>query len=97
MQSFRQVEHRILIDVDALRESSLGQEIERQQHPAPSVTSARKEIKRADAPTMTSSMVSAFKDLELHRLLVVYPGSTRYTLRPKVEVMSLAQCVAELV
>jgi predicted AAA+ superfamily ATPase len=54
------------------------------------------EIKRADAPTMTSSMVSAFKDLELHRLLVVYPGSTRYTLRSKVEVMSLAQCVAEL-
>ena len=54
------------------------------------------EIKRVDAPTMTSSMVSAFKDLELHRLLVVYPGSTRYTLRSKVEVMSLAQCVAEL-
>jgi hypothetical protein len=45
---------------------------------------------------MTSSMVSALKDLALHRLLVVYPGSTRYALRPKVEVMSLAQCVAEL-
>jgi predicted AAA+ superfamily ATPase len=54
------------------------------------------EIKRADAPMMTPSMVSAFKDLDLHRLLVVYPGSTRYTLRSKVEVMSLAQCVAEL-
>jgi uncharacterized protein len=54
------------------------------------------EIKRADAPTMTSSMSSALTDLELHRLLVVYPGSTRYTLRPKVEVMSLAQCMAEL-
>jgi predicted AAA+ superfamily ATPase len=37
-------------------------------------------IKRADAPTMTPSMISALKDLELHRLLVVYPGSTRYTL-----------------
>jgi hypothetical protein len=28
--------------------------------------------------------------------LVVYPGSVRYPLRPKVEVVSLAQCVAEL-
>lgn len=54
------------------------------------------EIKRADAPKMTPSMGSALDDLELHRLLVVYPGSVRYTLRPKVEVMSLAQCVAEL-
>jgi hypothetical protein len=25
-----------------------------------------------------------------------YPGSTRYGLRPEVEVMSLAQCVADL-
>jgi len=41
-------------------------------------------------------MISALKDLELHRLLVVYPGSTRYRLRPKVEVMSLAACLAEL-
>lgn len=54
------------------------------------------EIKRADAPKMTPSMVSALNDLELHRLLVVYPGATRYSLGPKVEVMSLAQCVAEL-
>jgi len=54
------------------------------------------EIKRADAPTMTPSMVSALKDLELHRLLVVYPGSTRYKLRSKVEVMSLAECMTEL-
>ncbi len=54
------------------------------------------EIKRADAPKMTPSMGSALEDLNLHRLWVVYPGSVRYTLRPKVEVMSLAQCVAEL-
>jgi uncharacterized protein len=45
------------------------------------------EIKRADAPTMTPSMASALKDLELHRLFVVYPGSTSYTLDSKVEVM----------
>jgi hypothetical protein len=41
-------------------------------------------------------MVSALKDVELNRLLVVYPGSTRHTLRSKVEVMSLAECMAEL-
>ncbi len=54
------------------------------------------EIKRADAPKMTPSMGSALEDLGLHRLFVVYPGVVRYALRPKVEVMSLAQCVAEL-
>ena len=41
-------------------------------------------------------MGSALEDLELHRLLVVYPGSVRYALGPTVEVLSLAQCVAEL-
>jgi hypothetical protein len=35
-----------LIDVDALRESSQGQEIERQQHPTPSVTSAGDELEQ---------------------------------------------------
>ena len=54
------------------------------------------EIKRADAPTMTPSMVSAVNDLELHRLLVIYPGSTRYRLGHKVEVMSLPESIAEL-
>ena len=54
------------------------------------------EIKRADAPTMTPSMVSALNDLELHRLLVIYPGSSRYRLGQKVEVMSLAESIAEL-
>jgi len=39
------------------------------------------EITRADAPTLTPSMRSALADLELHRLLVVYPGSTRMRLR----------------
>lgn len=54
------------------------------------------EIKRADAPTMTPSMASALEDLELHRLFVIYPGSTRYVLRPKIEVLSLTDCIAEL-
>jgi predicted AAA+ superfamily ATPase len=54
------------------------------------------EIKRADAPNMTPSMASSLSDLELHRLLVVYPGSTRYRLQPKIEAMSLVECIAEL-
>jgi predicted AAA+ superfamily ATPase len=54
------------------------------------------EIKRADAPKMTPSMGSALEDLDLDRLLVIYPGSVRYTIGPKVEVMSLAQCMSEL-
>ena len=54
------------------------------------------EIKRADAPKMTPSMGSALEDLGLHRLFVIYPGSVRYSLRSKVEVMSLAQCLAEV-
>ena len=45
---------------------------------------------------LRSKSMTALEDLKLHRLLVVYPGSVRYALRPKVEVMSLAQCSAEL-
>jgi predicted AAA+ superfamily ATPase len=54
------------------------------------------EIKRADAPTLTPSIASALKDLELHRLFVIYPGSTRYALHQKVEVLPLTDCIAEL-
>lgn len=54
------------------------------------------EIKRADAPTMTPSMNSALRDLRLHRLYVVYPGAARYRLAARVEVLSLADCIAEL-
>lgn len=54
------------------------------------------EIKRADAPTMTPSMASALESLQLHRLLVVYPGSTRYALAKRIEVMPLADCIGEL-
>ena len=54
------------------------------------------EIKRADAPTMTPSRASGLRDLELHRLLVIYPGSKRYRLRAEVEVMALGEAIAEL-
>ncbi len=55
------------------------------------------EIKRSDAPTMTASMASALKDLGLHRLFVVYPGTDRYSPGPRVEVLPLPDCIAELV
>jgi predicted AAA+ superfamily ATPase len=54
------------------------------------------EVKRADAPTMTPSMASALRDLNLHRLFVVYPGTSRYSPAPRVEVLPLADCIAEL-
>lgn len=51
------------------------------------------EIKRADAPTKTPSMVSALEDLGLDQLFVVYPGTTRYRLGNRLEVLSLGDCI----
>jgi hypothetical protein len=51
------------------------------------------EVKYADAPRMTASMRSAMADLGLARLLIVYPGSTRYALAPNIEVLSLDDCL----
>ena len=49
------------------------------------------EIKRADAPRLTSSMRNALVDLDLDQLWVVYPGDTRYAVDERVEVLPLAQ------
>jgi predicted AAA+ superfamily ATPase len=49
------------------------------------------EAKRADAPRMTPSMRSALADLELDRLVVVYPGDRRYALDERVMVVPLAE------
>jgi uncharacterized protein len=48
------------------------------------------EVKRADAPRMTPSMRSALTDLELDRLVVIYPGDRRYRLNDKVEVVPVS-------
>jgi hypothetical protein len=48
------------------------------------------EFKRADAPSLTPSMRIAMGDLKLERLLVVYPGSRRYTLAEGIEVIPAA-------
>ena len=47
------------------------------------------EIKYADAPGLTKSMVISLKDLGLTRLFVVYPGTESYDLNRKVTVLPL--------
>lgn len=54
------------------------------------------EIKRADAPTITPSMLSALEDLQLYRLLVIYPGAARYSLSERIEVLPLVDAIATL-
>lgn len=49
------------------------------------------ECKRRDAPTLTSSMHIALKDLKLDKLLIVYPGDKRYSLGSQVEAVPLAE------
>jgi len=52
------------------------------------------ECKRKDAPTLTPSMRVALNDLNLDRLVIVYPGERRYALAERVEVIPLAEMVA---
>ncbi|MGO9914844.1 MAG: ATP-binding protein [Isosphaeraceae bacterium] len=52
------------------------------------------ECKRKDAPTLTPSMRIALNDLNLDRLVVVYPGKRRYALSDQVEVIPLVEMVA---
>jgi len=49
------------------------------------------EFKRADAPRLTPSMRSALNDLKLDSLRVIYPGSLRYPLGERVDVVPLAE------
>ena len=51
------------------------------------------ECKRMDAPTMTPSMHIALHDLKLDRLVVVYPGTRRYALADRVDVIPLLELV----
>ena len=49
------------------------------------------ECKRSDAPRLTPSMRIALTDLELDRLVVIYPGMRRYSLSEGVEVLPLVE------
>lgn len=47
------------------------------------------ECKRADAPRITPSMLTALQDLELEKLTIIYPGEKSYQLKEKIFVMPL--------
>ena len=51
------------------------------------------EIKRADAPRLSSSMRQALADLELDRLLVITPSERGYRLNDRTEVVPLGKAV----
>jgi hypothetical protein len=48
------------------------------------------ECKRMDAPRLTLSMRTALNDLELSKLLVIYPGPHPYPLAENVQIVPLA-------
>ncbi len=48
------------------------------------------ECKRSDAPRLTPSMRIALNDLELDRVIALYPGSQRYPLSEQVDVLPLS-------
>ncbi len=47
------------------------------------------ECKRTDTPRMTPSIRTALSDLNLDRVIVVYPGDKRFSLSDQVEAMPL--------
>ena len=53
------------------------------------------ECKRVDAPRLTSSMRAALTDLELSKLLVIYPGKHSYPLTEKIQAIPLARLAEE--
>jgi predicted AAA+ superfamily ATPase len=53
------------------------------------------ECKRMDAPRLTPSMRTAIQDLELSKLLVIYPGSKPYPLTENIQVVPLASLAGE--
>jgi predicted AAA+ superfamily ATPase len=54
------------------------------------------EVKYSDAPRLSPSMATAVRDLRLHRLIVVYPGSDSYELGERVEAMPLPAAIEAL-
>jgi hypothetical protein len=54
------------------------------------------EVKRADAPALTPSMRIALADLDLAKLVVIYPGTQRYALTDRVTVMPAREVVTGL-
>jgi predicted AAA+ superfamily ATPase len=55
------------------------------------------ECKRTDAPKITPSIRTALVDLELDKVVVVYPGDKRYKLADQVEALPLKELATEIV
>lgn len=53
------------------------------------------ECKRMDAPRLTASMSTAYHDLDLAKLLVIYPGAKPYRLAENIQVVPLASLAGE--
>lgn len=53
------------------------------------------EVKYADAPSRSRSMITVLDDLRLDHLWVVYPGTRRYALEERITVLPLAD-IAEV-
>ncbi|MBI4669243.1 MAG: ATP-binding protein, partial [Elusimicrobia bacterium] len=51
------------------------------------------ECKRVDAPRLTASMRIAMEDLKLREIAVVYPGSRRYLIAPRINAVPLSALV----
>lgn len=49
------------------------------------------EFKFSDASDIPKSMLTAFDDLGLDRLTVLYPGDRAYPLRDRIQVLPLSQ------
>ena len=49
------------------------------------------ECKRVDAPRLTASIRIALDDLELERVVVVYPGERRYRITDRVDALPLRE------
>lgn len=53
------------------------------------------EFRRTSAPAMTRSMHSALSDLELDRLVTVFPGRSRFRLHERAEAIGLTLACTE--
>lgn len=51
------------------------------------------EIKYSDAPRLTPSMRIAVKELNLHRLTVIYPGERSYPLSDRIHVVPVRELI----
>lgn len=54
------------------------------------------ECKRTDAPKLSASMRIAIDELKLKRISVIYPGSSRYNLAPRISAVPLKSIVGGL-